>query len=141
MYVPDPARAIAEMVRVLKPDGRITCFELDYATTMLGGDPEFATQVNIIMNGTLAEPRMGRLLPAMLSEAGLTGKTVHPVIFCPPWPVFEATVGNTVREAIARGELPQKQASEWLKSQAEAANMGLFYIAFIGIVTSARLPA
>ena len=141
MYLPDPALGIAEMVRVLKPGGRVACFELDYDATMLGGDPEMAATVNDLMNGTLGEPRMGRRLPTLLREAGLTGLSLHPVIFFPPWPVYEAAVANTVREAIARGDLPHDQATNWLQSQADAADAGLFFVAFIGIVASATLAS
>lgn len=141
MYLPDPALGIAEMVRVLKPGGRIACFELDYDATALGGDPAMAAMVKDVMNGTLGEPRMGRLLSHYLREAGLTEPSLHPVIFFPPWPVYEATVANTVREAIAHGDLPQQQATNWLQSQADAANAGLFFAAFTGIVASAMLPS
>ena len=140
MYLPDPALGIAEMVRVLKPGGRVSCFELDYDAAMLGGDPVMAATVNDLMNGTLGEPRMGRRLPTYLRDAGLTGISLHPVIFFPPLPVYEATVATTVREAIARGDLPHEQATQWLQSQADAANAGLFFSAFVGIVTSASLP-
>ena len=64
------------------------------------------------MNGTLDEPRMGRHLPTYLCEAGLSGISLHPIIFFPLRPVYEATVATTVREAIARGDLSRAQATE-----------------------------
>ena len=93
------------------------------------------------MNGTLGEPCIGRHLPTYLREAGLAGVSLHPIIFFPPWPVYEATLANTVQEAIARGCLPREQATEWLQSQADAADAGLFFAAFIGVVSSATLAS
>ncbi len=141
MYLPDPALGIAEMVRILKPVGRIACFEFDYVATMLGGNPGMAAAVNDLMNSTLGEPRMGRHLPTYLREAGLSGVSLHPIIFFPPRHVYEATVATTVRDAIALGDLSRAQATEWLQSQADAADTGLFYAAFIGVVTSATLAS
>jgi ubiquinone/menaquinone biosynthesis C-methylase UbiE len=140
-YLPDPGQAIAEMVRVLRPGGRIACFELDYASTMLGGDPTVAALVNDLLNDSVAEPRMGRRLPTMLRDAGLVDVATHLVIFSPPGSIYEATVANPVRDAIERGDLPQARTSAWLQSQADAMRTGEFVCAFIGLVVSARLAA
>ncbi len=139
-YLPDASLGIGEMVRVLKPGGRIACFELDYAATILGGDPDTAARVNALLNASVGEPRMGRRLPILLHAAALTDITSHPVIFSPPWPIHEATVGNPVRDAIARGELPPTETAAWLQSQAAASAAGLPCLTFVGFVVSARLP-
>ncbi len=138
-YLPDPARGIAEMVRVLKSDGRVACFELDYAATILGGDPNIATLVANLLNDSVGDPRMGRRLPTLFHAAGLVDVTFHPVIFSPPWPVHEATIGNPVRAAIARGDLASDPTLAWLDSQAAAHANGLMYLTFVGFVVTGRL--
>ncbi len=139
-YLPDPALGIAEMVRVLKPGGRVACFELDYASTILGGDPAIATLVANILNDSVGDPRMGRRLPSLFHTAGLSDVAFHPIIFSPPWPVHEATVGNSVRAAIARGDLPSTPTLAWLDSQAAAHAAGLVSLTFIGFVTTGHVP-
>lgn len=138
-YLPDPARGIAELVRVLKPGGRIACFELDYASTILGGDPAITTLVANLLNDSVGDPRMGRRLPTLFHAAGLTDIEFHPVIFSPPWPVHEATIGDPVRAAIARGALPSGPTLIWLQSQAAARDSGLIYLTFVGFVVSGRV--
>ena len=139
-YLPDPTRGVSEMVRVLKAGGRIACFELDYAATMLGGDPIAAGLVADLLSESVGEARMGRRLPGLLREAGLVDVAFQPVIICPPWAVHEATVGTSVREAIRSGRLPEQPTTAWLEQQAVAHEAGLFTVAFVGFLVSGRLP-
>jgi hypothetical protein len=66
--------------------------------------------------------------------------TFELVAFSPPWVVHEATVGDPVREAIGRNELPAAALTAWLEQQAEAATAGLFTVAFVGLLVSGRVP-
>jgi hypothetical protein len=79
-------------------------------------------------------------LPGLLHEAGVREVTFELVAFSPPWVVHEATVGDAVREAIRRNELPAAAATAWLEQQAEAAAAGLFTVAFVGLLVSGRVP-
>lgn len=138
-YLPDPSAGISEMVRVLKPGGRIACFELDYAAMVLGGDPSAADAVRDVLNTSVGEARMGRRLPGLLHAAGLREVTYEMVAFSLPWEVHEATVSDPVRKALREGRLPDS-ATAWLERQAEAASEGLFTVASVGVLAAGRLP-
>lgn len=138
-YLPDPAAGIAEMVRVLKPGGRIACFELDYASALLGGDPATADAVGEMLNASVSEARMGRSLPGLLRQAGLREVTFEMIAFSVPWTVHEVTVGDPVRKALREGQLPESAAA-WLECQARVASEGLFTAAFVGVLAAGRLP-
>ncbi|MGH2557836.1 MAG: methyltransferase domain-containing protein [Thermomicrobiales bacterium] len=140
MYLPEPERGVAEMVRVLKPGGRIVSFELDYAATMLGGDPRIARLVVDLLSDSIGTARMGRRLPVLLHYEGLVDVTFQPVAFRTPWAVHEAVISAPVRLAIERGHLPAEPATAWLEQQAAAHAAGLFSVVFIGCLVSGRLP-
>lgn len=113
-YLSDPVVGITEMVRVLKPGGRLACFELDYAATRLGGDPAVAGAVGELLNASVGDARMERRLPRLLHEAGLREVTFELVAFSPPWVVHEVIAGDPVREAIRRDEFPAAATTAWL---------------------------
>lgn len=73
MHVPDPAAAVAEMARVVRPGGRVVVTEPDWDTLVIdGGDPEVG---RALMTGHFARvvrhPQIGRSLPRLFAEAGL----------------------------------------------------------------------
>jgi hypothetical protein len=138
-YLPDPAAGIAEMVRVLKPGGCIACFELDYAATLLDGDPAMAGAVGEVLNASVSEARMGRRLPGLLHAAGLRELTYEMVAFSPPWVVHERTVSDPVHEALRHNQLPEAVLG-WLDQQEMASAKGLFTVAFVGVLAAGRLP-
>jgi ubiquinone/menaquinone biosynthesis C-methylase UbiE len=139
-YVPDPARAVTEMVRVLRPGGRIACFELDTAATVFGGDPVAASLVCDLLCSKLSEPRMGRRLPMLLHKAGLADVTHRPVVFHMPSALNDAIAYQPVRQAIADGTLP-RTVNDWLDEQGVAAAHGLFTIGWVGWLVSGHLAA
>jgi hypothetical protein len=123
------------MVRVLRDGGRIACFELDVAATVLGGDPVAAGMVSELIGSKVSEPRMGRRLPTLFKRAGLMEVTYQPVTFHMPAALNEAVAYQPVRQAIAEGTLPPSLEA-WLREQADADEEGLFTIAWVGWLVS-----
>lgn len=139
-YLPDPEVALAEMARVLRPGGRLGVFELDYASTMLGGELDIAGQIGEMLNASVAQPRMGRRLPELLHDAGLTEISIQPVAFHTPWNVHEVIVRDAVRVAIRNGRLPYTATHAWLDETSGAERDGGLTSTFVGMLVTAVAP-
>lgn len=139
-YLPDPAAGIAEMVRILRPGGRIASFELDMATTVLTGEPRIADAALGAACDKVGEPRMGRKLPGLLRDAGLTGITFRPLAFHMPPELDETILYSTVRAAVEDGLLPRAETTAWLDAQAADGAAGMLTVAWIGWLVAGQLP-
>jgi hypothetical protein len=82
-HIPQPERAIAEMVRVVRPGGTILIEDCDDGAMIIDPLPASFQRVCDARYASLrrrgAEPFLGRRLPAMLRDAGLTSIQVRPL--------------------------------------------------------------
>ena len=115
MYVVDAPAVVAEMMRVLRPGGRIALFELDYAGMVLGGDPDTSDAVHEVVCATVNDDRMGRRLGPLLADAGAADVRVHGLALPIPPPLFTAAVARPARAAVDAGRLAQRGVTEWLE--------------------------
>jgi ubiquinone/menaquinone biosynthesis C-methylase UbiE len=82
-HTPEPERAIAEMMRVVRPGGAILIEDCDDGAMIIDPLPESFQRVSEARYASLrrrgAEPFLGRRLPGMLRAAGLTSIQVRPI--------------------------------------------------------------
>jgi ubiquinone/menaquinone biosynthesis C-methylase UbiE len=133
------ARVLGDLVRLLKPGGRLALFELDYGATMLApgsADDEVLETVGETLHASLPQPLAGRRIPGLLTERGLDEVTATPFSFALDEPVWRKIVKDTVTAAAP----PDPAVYTWLREQAAAAARGEFVAAFSGVLTTARRP-
>lgn len=140
LFLPNPAQGVAEMVRVLRPGGRIVSYELDMAATILSGDPVVAKQVVDLLSAGVGDARLGRRLPGLLSKAGLVDIAFELVAIQPCPELVQMIVIGPARSAIESGRLPKARTTAWLDELLATSTAGLFTAALIGWLTSGRLP-
>lgn len=130
------ARVVGDLVRLLRPGGRVALFELDYGGTMLApgsADDAVLETVGETLHASLPQPLAGRRIPGLLTEHGLEDVTATPFSFALDEPVWRKIVKDTVTAAAP----PDPAVYAWLGEQAEAAARGEFVAAFSGVLTSA----
>jgi SAM-dependent methyltransferase len=145
-HLADPAGAVAEMVRVTRPRGRVAVLEPDWETLVVD-HPDHALTRRILdtMLARLPNPRVGRQLPRLLASAGLTGITVRPVTVLPIRAADAAAVPRTlevlrlreaVEQAVAGGLVTGAQADRWLAEVGDAIGSGSLFTAMTTFVVA-----
>lgn len=136
MYVPEPAKALAEMVRILRPSGRFVAMELDYGAVLVDHpDARFTERVLDAVRASFPAPWLGRRMRGILTDLGMSQvrSTIHGIDL-PHW-LFQQVVYPTVRTAVAAGELPAEQTADWLDTLTRNAEAGRGFNCFTAVVT------
>lgn len=133
-HLDDPRRALEEMVRLTRPRGRIVVSEPDWEAIIVDAPDQSVTQrVLQLRRKRIAQPHIGRLLPALFRELGLADVAVVPnTAVLDRYDDVEKLLG--LRETAVRarwdGLITAVQAEAWLASLAAADRAGSFFATF-----------
>jgi ubiquinone/menaquinone biosynthesis C-methylase UbiE len=130
-HLADPARAVAEMARVLQPGGRIVAFEPDHSTLVIDADDRATTRTMVLaLADSIRSSWAGRSLFALFNASGLADVTVTPT------PIVSYSLSDTnallrldatAKAAIERGLLSQDAASAWFSELSRRESEGRFF--------------
>ncbi len=139
-HVADPAVAVRDMTRVLRPGGRIVLIDTDWSTAIIHpADPAVLQRMVDHFVADSANPYSGRRLRGLLAEAGLeiTGETAA------TW--IEAQEGArrgfaTMMHlnALNAGIITRAEAEAFAQGIADAADRGAFHLSLTMYAVSAR---
>jgi ubiquinone/menaquinone biosynthesis C-methylase UbiE len=141
MYVPDKERAIAELVRVTRPGGRIAVFELDYGATLVDvPDEAVAGRVLEVLAAAIPHRWMGRSLGRLFHAAGLENIVTAPFPVRLPYELHQMLVRPALEEAVANGSLDEADFMTWLDASRHANQAGYHADTFFGVVGFGTKP-
>lgn len=143
-HLDTPDAALAELVRVIRPGGRIVVIDTDWGMHAIhGADPQLTSRVVQCWAANAANGWSGRRLPGLFVHAGLPEPTVVAETFTstdghrPMGPPF--TTMAVVAEQS--GALSSDDAHTWLAQLADAGERGQFFWAVtMFAVAGARPP-
>lgn len=141
-HLPDPALAVRELVRVVRPGGRICVAEPDWETLVAtGGD--IATLRALKRHKTefgVANGGIGRDVPQLFRDAGCRDVDVGTGSFgIRDLAQADATLGlsASLEGAVAEGWISAEAAQAWWKAAQARSESGGFYAMLTGTLVSA----
>ena len=142
-HLDDPAAAVAEMARAVRPGGRVVAAEPDWGSLVIdAGDPASAAQVAAAAAGRLRSGLVGRRLRRIMLDAGLDEVEVAArtlLITDAEQAIAVFDLPDAAARAVAGGGLPEAQAAEWLEALARDGAEGRVLVAMTAFMAAGRV--
>lgn len=120
-HIPDPNRAVAEMVRVTRPGGRIGVFDVDGDLTLFAHPDRELTRRIIASYSDLGWVNSWymRGLPGLLSELGIVNVRTKPFMPLETGGYYVNRAARSAEAAAKAGVITSNELESWLKTLQE----------------------
>lgn len=141
MHVPDPERAFAELVRVVRPGGRLAVFDMDWDSQFCDSPHRDVsrTVARALSNG-IRNGQIGSALPRMFRQHGMADISVifHTVTI--DLEIARMMFGDHVKRAVETGVLSAADADLWWTDLERADREGTFLYGFTSFIVAGTKP-
>lgn len=143
-HLPEPKRALAEMIRVTKPGGWLLIVDPDHETLVIDTPYKDITRRFLAFRSDgLAQGDIAHRLYGLFREAGLVDVAVEGMVNVSTdyetAKMFRYVEG--MRTSQEYGVVTQEEADRWIAYLEEAGRQGRFFSSYTHFITTGRKPA
>jgi ubiquinone/menaquinone biosynthesis C-methylase UbiE len=141
-HVDDPRSVLTEIVRVVRPGGKVGIFDADFASmTFATGDQTTAKASDeAIVSAIVTNPRIMREMPQLLREAGLRLVAAFPYVVADVGrsDFWEPAIKSLLKLLPKSGAMTEAEAADWVAAMLRRSEEGTFFAAsnFYGYVAA-----
>ena len=134
-HLPDAAPALAEMVRVTRPGGRIVVFDFDWDTLIIDHPDKDTTRTFVLSHAdAIRNGWIGRQLPRLFKEQHVEVRSLDPVQVFVHYAMAELAFGGHLAALQANGTLSAARAQQWWEYLRRADAQGTLLISFTSFI-------
>ena len=134
-------RVAEELLRVVKPGGRVVVVDTDWATLSIASqDPWLERRIVQELALGFVNPYSGRGLPAVLSTAGLAARSVRTFDLQLGYDSLTYLLAAPLRRGIAARRLGASEVQRWSAALRTANDYGLFFAHVSMVMVAGRVP-
>jgi SAM-dependent methyltransferase len=130
-HLDDPRAVLKEIVRVVKPGGRVGIFDGDYASmTFATDDPAKGKATDeAIISAIVTNPRVMRQMPQLLREAGLqfVGAFSYVVAEVGRADFWEPAIRSFLKLLPKAGAMTEPEVAAWADAMFRRSDQGTFF--------------
>jgi ubiquinone/menaquinone biosynthesis C-methylase UbiE len=128
LYLPDRIAAIREMMRIVKPGGRVCLLDTDIDSTgVYSKNPARMRKMTSLVAASMPNSTSARELRALAREAGLKDLKTEVFGGSTPYEFFLRSMAGTLIKAAEDGIVPRAEVEECLAEQAALDASGDFF--------------